>query len=454
MNNVSSKTVRTKWLVASVAIAGFAALFATPVLAKTSSAPATTSGDASTADDSNLRLSLDKVDLYVQSGKYSEAQDLIEKLKVQYPGNPDVLAAEADINGQHYQGERSEVAGIVSDLCAPNTLAPNSLDLLQRESLQGSGARSFVCGDYNRRITNQALEQIESFTGQVALPYPGIRVDFDLENDHTNSREPFEYSNGTTRSFYNDRQQGTVMLQKTFSNRDVAGVSIYGNNNTPGAGLQYVMTDRWGGTSVQANYHQPDWDYVEMIAQNGTKDNLRIERKMVFNQNFQAVLSGGYTHYELENLGDAADAPGWNLAVDYVRPVHIFDQGDNDPAWYSDQVTLGAHYGVDAEYFTFVNRLKDSTAQPFHPLPATSYEVHSFTGSIGKTILPNVDAELDGGYGVNRWNGSSGPVYGGVITYTPIQHLGIDIHASRTLLGGENNGGKEDITGASLKWIW
>ena len=94
------------------------------------------------------------------------------------------------------------------------------------------------------------------------------------------------------------------------------------------------------------------------------------------------------------------------------------------------------------------------SADTFNPLPTTTYEVHSFTGSIGKVLLPNVDAEIDGGYGVDRISGGSGPIYGGSLTYTPLQHLGVDIHAMRTLLGGQNNGQKEDIAGASVKWTW
>jgi hypothetical protein len=149
-----------------------------------------------------------------------------------------------------------------------------------------------------------------------------------------------------------------------------------------------------------------------------------------------------------------AEAPGWDFGLDYARPVKIFDQGDNDDAWYNDQFTLGAHYGVEAEYFTFVDREFITPTDFFHPLPTTSYEVHSFTASIGKTLLTNIDAEIEGGYGVDRISGGSGPLYGGSLTYTPIQHLGVDIHASRTLLGGQNNGEKEDIVGASVKWLW
>ena len=63
-----------------------------------------------------------------------------------------------------------------------------------------------------------------------------------------NTTQPFtraQKCHGIIQSFYGNRQQGTVMLQKTFQNHmDQAGVSVYGNDNTAGGGLQYVIRDR------------------------------------------------------------------------------------------------------------------------------------------------------------------------------------------------------------------
>src|SRR5262249_1868866 len=148
-----------------------------------------------------------------------------------------------------------------SELCAPNSLDPYSMDLLQHERTATISKGGFACAGYNRRVTAEAYEQIESATGQVALPFPGISIDFDLENVHANTTTPFTRANGTEQSFYGNRQQGTVMLQKTFQNHDQAGASVWGNNREVGGGLQYALKDRWGGTSLQVNYNQPNWDY-------------------------------------------------------------------------------------------------------------------------------------------------------------------------------------------------
>jgi len=450
MNDMSSQASRSKRFVATAALAGFVALLASPVLAKSKTISANNSAqqsdDMAAQQESDLRLALDKVELYADSGKLNEASSLIGKLEAKYPGNPDVQAAAADI-----QDRISSRSASASELCLPNSLQPSNNDLLTRER------QSSACAGYNRRITPQGYEQISNFTGQVGVLSPSMSVIYDLENDHLNTSTPFTRTSGTEEDFYGNRQQGTVTLQKTFMNHDQAGVSVYGNNNTAGGGLQYVMRDRsagGSGTSIMVNYNQPNWDYVETIVQNGTKSNIVLERKQIITNNLQATVSANYTHYALENLSGAADAPGWNLDLDYTRPVRFFNQGANDPSWINDEFTLGAHYAVDAQYFTFVDRRSITATDNFNPLPTTSYEVHTFTGSVGKTLLSSLDAEIQGGYGVDRISGGSGPVYGGSLTFTPIQHLGMDVHAMRTLLGGQNSGQKEDLLGASVKWTW
>jgi hypothetical protein len=108
---------------------------------------------------------------------------------------------------------------------------------------------------------------------------------------------------------------------------------------------------------------------------------------------------------------------------------------------------------VDAEYFTHVDS-HPATGGSFNPLPATTYEDHYFTASAGKMLFSMVKVQAFGGYGVNRIAGNNGPLYGGSITYNILKNLGIDIHGSRDALGGQNESEKEDILGASLKWMW
>jgi hypothetical protein len=451
MNRAIMKNGYVKYLLATVAFAGLATFLPLSASAEEPMqvAAANTSTSTKAPSSDNLRLMLDQVDLDLDTGKYDAAATLIKKLKAKYPNNPDVLAAEADLND--HLSQKSNAAE-VSDVCMPNSLESNNTDLLQHDR---SGMKeNFLCGGYNRRITPQAVEQIENLGGQVALPYAGgVTINADFENDHLNTAEQFDLARGRTISFYGDRQQGTVMASKAFGSSQQGALMLYGIGNNAGGGAQYAWYDRWGGTSVQGNFNKPDWDYVESTVEYGTKDNVIIERKQVFTPDLQAVLNGQYNHYSIQYDEDAADGPGLNFNLDYDHPFSFSEQGPNSPSWMNDEVTLGAHYAVEAEYLTYVNH-EFNGADLYHPLPMTSYEVHTFTASAEKTILPNLDGQLSGGYGVDRISGTSGPIYGGSLTYTPWQRLGIDIHGSRDMVGGQNLSEKEDVVGTSLKWTW
>ncbi len=449
MNCAIKKTGNVKFLFAALAITGAIALLPlsasaqTVVAANTKTSATAASG---TSSSENLRLMLDKIDLDLDTGKLDEAAGLIKKAKAKYPNNPEVLAAEADLNDR--MSPQNGVA--VSDVCLPNSLDPLNSDLLVRAEMK----QNYACAGYNRRITTEAVEQIENLGGQVVLPYPGFSINADLENDHLNTKSEFTRANGKMLPFYGNRQQGTVTLNKNFSKDSIGSVSVYGIQNNAGAGVQYAMFDRWGGTSAEINFNKPDWDYVESIVEFGTKDNIKIQRRQVFTNDIQAILSGNYTHYSLHDDWSAADAPGWNFNLDWEHPFSFNSQGASSPSWSNNEITVGAHYGVEAQYFTYVGRRTDVDGDTFNPLPATSYEVHTFTGSLAKALLPNLNAQVNGGYGVNRIAGNSGPIYGGSITYTPWQRLGIDIHGSRDLLGGQNQGEKQDIVGTNVRFSW
>jgi hypothetical protein len=285
-------------------------------------------------------------------------------------------------------------------------------------------------------------------------------VSVDLQNDHVNTRAPFTRANGTIQSFYGNRQQGTVTGDMMLGSGPFSGTSqevlasLYALENNVGGGAEYRLWDGMGSTSIQVDYNRPDTDYVEMTVQHGTKHDIHLERKQIITEDLTAKLGGGFSHYSMDNDWSAAEAPGWNFDLDYNHPVNVVQLFGGSSSSSADEITFGAHYAVEAEYFTSVDRRTDSTGQPFNPLPATNYEVHSFTGSASKAIFAGLNAEAFGGYAVNRLQGNSGPLYGGSLNYSPIEHLGFNIHGSRTLLGGQNNGEKEEIVGADVKWTW
>ena len=228
--------------------------------------------------------------------------------------------------------------------------------------------------------------------------------------------------------------------------------SVYALENKAGVGLDYSLWDKWGTTSLYADYNKPVDDFVEMVVEHGVKHDIYAERKLLIDQYAQARVFGGFTSYAMDGITDAADAPGWGADLDYVRPVKLFDgKGTEDEG---GDVTLGCHYSALAEYFTHIAQRIDTANQLFTPLPTADYEVHDFSVTAAKNLMPELTTEIQAGMGVNRMTGQSGPLYSLVIKYDVVKDISLNFHASRNMLGGQNDSEKEDILGANMKWAY
>jgi tetratricopeptide (TPR) repeat protein len=395
-----------------------------------------TSGDENAND---LRLDLDRVTLLAETGKFDDAFKLIDQMKEKYPNNSQVLAAEADLNFRIGNNSSAFV-----QLNKALLLDPGNEDILQRQQAEVLSQGANVSGGFMLRNTDEAYEQLSHATFQSPVNST-VSVAIDLQNDHLHSRTPIIRADGTTQNFSGDEQSGTLLLNKVLENNNEVSGSLYANATVPGAGLQYSWWDHSGVTKVRGEYNRPDWDYVEMVIGDGTKSDFWLERKQVFTNNFNATLGGGYNHYALHDVFDAAQSLGWDANVEYTHPYALF--GDSDK-----ELTLNAYYTADAEYFTSTDEEGPLNAQ-FKPLPVTNYEIHAFNVGASKKLSSQFFAEGYAGYGVNRIDGSNGPLYGAALSYTPVNKLGIEVRGSRTRFGGENNDEREDLLGLNIKWM-
>jgi hypothetical protein len=410
---------------------GLIALPVVPVKAQKAYSPGS-------ADSADLNLALKKVSLYEKTGKVDEAFALIDKMKKQYPNNPQLLQAEADLNYRH--GNRVAAFSVINKAAA---LDPSNEDIMEQRNYIMSG-ESYASGGYNFRRTNEAKEQFSHFIGQYAFS-PSLSSMLKIENDHLQSRKPITRVDGQQQNFYGNRQRGSLTFGKMFENGDEANLSLYAGNSNVGGGGQYSKWDRSGTSILQFNINRPDWDYVETVVENGTKDNIHLERQHVFNENLHAILGAGFNNYNLKGASNSARSADWNLNIGYSRPYR-FSQ------YSKDEVTLGVYYTVDAEYFTHVDRRVDSSGTRSKIFPASSYEVHSLNASVRKELAEKLFVEGFGGYSLDRLGGS-GPSFGGSIEYNPVDKIGVDLRASRGIMGARG-GEKVDQVSLNVKWQW
>jgi hypothetical protein len=396
---------------------------------------------AAAASEADLRLDLDKLSLLISTGEYDSATQLLNKLEAKYPNNPQVHEAAADLYAQ--MDNRGEAFKLASQQTTPDAEAR------QREILL-SPKGQFVAGGFNSRQTSEAFESMTTFSAQTALAHD-LAISANFMNDYISTRTPFTRTNGTTQSFYGNRQTGSVSLDKFFTGGHEVIGTVYAVANNAGIGGRYNLWDADGYTGISADLNRPEFDYVEMAVQHGTNNNVMIERKQFFSEAVQAKIDGKYTFYSIDHADNVAEAPGWDFDLDYLHNFYL--SGSNYASNKRDALAFGAHYNVNAEYFTHV-RGDTIGSTFFHPLPVATYEVHSWTVTLDKELLSGLKGEIGGGYGVNRIAGNSGPIYAFLLDYSPAKNVNLEFHANRTMLGGQNNGEKENNVGADLKWNW
>jgi hypothetical protein len=425
-------------LVATVALSVFALL--TQAIAQDVLASITSMPSAAASEKTDLRLAIDKVRLDIDTGNIADADETMKQLSQSLPDDPEVLAMQSDLN--LVQDNRGMAYANASAPGVPNA------DERQTDALLSPQGPS-ISGGYDMRKTNEAIEQMYGVEAHTEIDQ-GLALTLKLQNDHVNTRETFLRSNGSLQSFYGNRQQGSATLDKMFDDGQELLGTIYALQNKAGVGLEYSLWDSWGATSIIADFNKPNSDYVEMVVEHGVKHDVTLERKFNVDQFLQAKATGGFNSYALDGVTDAAEAAAWTADIDYVRPVNLFD-GELTEGKLGD-LTLGLHYNGLAEYFSHINHRIDLTGSVFTPLRANSYEVHAFTGSVSKNILPDLTAEISGGEGFNRIQGNRGPIYAAVMKYAITDGVALDVHASRNLVGGQNNSEKEDTLGMGVRW--
>jgi hypothetical protein len=391
-------------------------------------------------DDAELRLALAQIELYSETDDMDKAFSLIDKLKTEHPDDTQILLAEADLN-MRIENRGSAFAAINK----AQQLKPDDEEIIARRRGMFQDVMPFVSAGASAKNTNQAKERFITAGGQVYFD-PTLSLGVLAENDHLKSKVSVVRADGTSEYFDSDRQRGTLSLGKIFNGGHEADAFAYIGNDTGGGGLQFSLWDRYGTTSLKGDISQPDWTFIETVVGKGTKDDISLTRKQHFkNKNIELSLGGALNRYNLEHDSDVARSESLDIAIGYTYPISMSNS-------VGDDLNLGLNYGLGAEYFNNRKTKVNAAGEVFMPLPAETYEVHSFTASLSRNFTNYLSADAFAGYAIDRF-GSDGPLFGGGITITPITNLSLELLGSRGIMG-ESRIGTVDQFSANLKWKW
>ncbi|MCC6587463.1 MAG: hypothetical protein IT168_12275 [Bryobacterales bacterium] len=284
-----------------------------------------------------------------------------------------------------------------------------------------------------RSVGNLWQDTITQLAGHQLLS-PSIRAGY-LAEWNRSSISGYRTGQGVRTGFYELRSRFEGYLQHdSAAGGRVKGQLFWGA--APGAGGEYFRSDNHGGTRLSGEVRRPYWEFMEAVAQYGTRSRFAAERMQRIGP-LSAWITAAANRYGLAGLPRAADTAGVSAGAAY--PI----TRSRNPFF--------ADYSFDMERARFVAGVRDHNQQTYRPLPFADREVHSAGLRNARRIGRDWRAEGAAGMAVDRLGGR-GPYVAGRIGYESRTGLAVDAWFDRRLSRFDTSTRPTVQFGISVTW--
>jgi Tetratricopeptide repeat len=356
--------------------------------------------------------------LEVETGKAYASSKRVRALAEKHPENPQVLGFSANV--ENFIGNWPYARKLINKA---HTLQPNNEDIvaLQRGIEREHASSVYLDGEW------RTLGESDMFISTAGGTYDvneNVQIGLEVQNNSVDS-EPVRLSDGTQGEFSKDRQRGEVFVRYFDDEGAQSQVSLFGNNDTAGVGAYHSFVNRLGFTNLGIEYHRPNWDFVEGVLEDATRDRIEIGHR--YSPNDKTIVTGelGVNNYNTKN-GDGL-ASSVSVAGSVSRRVNEYPY-----------VAVG--YGLDAEYEMSDKTGVDAAGTEFQRFPFDSREVHSLNVLGNHEFNEDTMAEGLASYGYDRMSGDSGPTVEGRVTHYLDDRLSVQGRAGYGFRGGASSG--------------
>ena len=396
-----------------------------------SAIPAANSAQEQFAEELDVRYQMLNARVGLETGDHYAVTDDLLELSELHPNNPTLLGYTA--NALNFTGRWKYAQTLLE---RANELMPLNEDILalRRDINIRQDAESHVKVDYEWISIGDSDESIWTLSGLIYVDEE-LEVGVNLQTadvDAINVRR----IDGRLGDFDEDAQRGEIFV----AHEDLEGqriqASLYGNNDAIGLGLSYRWLNRLGMSRVYAEYSKPNWDFVDGILDDATRDRIGFDHSYVHNTLW--TFNGGLSlnRYNLRDFDDVAKTVGGIFSA--TRKLQNFGP------------YLAANYTLDAEYRVDEKSAIDNLGQAYFPL-LDSREVHTVSLIAAEQFTPDTDGLIQAGYSYDRLGGN-GPLVAGQLTHQMFEEqLEAQVRGSygaRT----SNTEGDTARVGGHLKW--
>ncbi len=254
-----------------------------------------------------------------------------------------------------------------------------------------------------------------------------VQVGAVLQNDNVDAIN-IRRADGRIGNFDDNQQRGELFVQYHAENGVRVKGSLYGNNDTLGAGGTFSFLNPLGETTFTAELHRPYWDYVEGVLDDATRDRIGLIHTIKPTPRLTISAGPGFNRYNVNHTNNVISTTSIDADVAYQLLTR-------------DTYYISLGYGLDAEYESSAKKDFDSLGNYSRLFPLQTREIHFVSVSGGYEWSEATYGTMLVGYGWDRFGGS-GPTIEGRLTHEFNEYFDAQI---RALYGLDSSSSNENV---------
>lgn len=388
----------------------------------------------------DLRLQLLYARIEQETGQTERAQQRLAALRQYYPNDPQLIGYTASVQAAEGNTEEAiEMYQMAQQLAPENEdYARTIRDLRNGGSGGRYGGRATIAQylklDHEYRNYGANHEHITTLSG-VARVGDRNEIGFNLMNDHVNPKGFQDPATGLVTTESDHFQAGELFIGHYLDSGSRLQASLFGNEDTAGAGGYYAFNNALGRSELLAEYHKPYWDFPEAVYGLATRDRVGVKHFGTITKTLSYGLETSVNNYNVEEQDDAGQSGLFRLSLQQQLQPQT-----------ASQPYLGIGYGFDGEYLfdeTESRGINGTGPGTYKPFPFKSRENHQIAGLYRDDWTDSTHAFLLGGWLFDRL-GENGPVVEGRVNQDITSNVEAGVRARYGLATSANGTTTED----------
>lgn len=385
------------------------------------------SKEAKAKAENRRELLLARIEL--ETGRVDEATNRLASLAARNPHDSEILGFAA--SAEFYAGREAKARNLISSAAG---IAPQNEDVTKlKRDIDRASPLYFARVSHESRFIGDSSEHRTGFAAGSGLG-GNLSITAETVRNMADGTK-LTRASGLTGDFSEERMRYEISLSHESDSGAKSKLSLFGNDETLGGGLEYGFLSALGRTVLGLEYRRPYWDFIQAVLDSATRDRAFLSQTIKPRPWLTFSGTAAYNRYSVPGFDNAGETASFSAnIITRLRKAQPF---------------VAAGYGFDGEY-ALDETLSRLGGRSYEPLGITSREVHSLTLLANYDLLEDLKTEGYIGYSLDRFGGAS-PAIALKFDYTMLKNLDAEF---RTAYGIGTQGMDDSIftIGGYLSW--